>query len=107
MVVITTLNIVVVLMAYLARIEKHRYLLAWAFILLAFVLGIRYGYGNDFFAYKYMFDHGYPDAGYADDVEPGWFFINKLFRPFGFSAFVFILNFSFILFLQIFHVSPI
>lgn len=79
-------------MAYFARIEKYRYLLAWAFTLLAIVLGIRYGYGNDFFAYKYMFDHGYPEQGYTDDVEPGWFFLNKLFKPFGFSAFVFFLT---------------
>ena len=92
MFVVTTLNIVVVIMAHFARFEKYRFLLAWAFVLLALVLGIRYGYGNDFFAYKYMFDHGYPEEGYTDDVEPGWFFLNKLFKPFGFSAFVFFLT---------------
>ena len=31
MIVITLLNIVVVFMAYLARDDRHRYLLAWAF----------------------------------------------------------------------------
>lgn len=92
MLVVTTLNIVVVLMAYLARDEKHRYLLAWAFAILIMVLGIRYGYGNDFFSYKYMFDHGYPEAGDAEDIEPGWFLLNKLFKPFGFSTFVFFLT---------------
>ena len=92
MLVITALNIVVVIMAYLARFDKHRYLLAWAFLLLALVLGIRYGYGNDFFTYKYMFDHGYPEKGLAENVEPGWFFLNQLFRPFGFSVFVFLLT---------------
>jgi hypothetical protein len=92
MIFITTLNIVVILMAYLARFENHRYLLAWAFVLLALVLGIRYGYGNDFFAYKYMFDHGYPEDGFRDDVEPGWYILNKLFKPFGFSSFVFFLT---------------
>ena len=92
MIIITSLNIVVVLMAYLARFENHRYLLGWAFVLLAMTLGIRYGYGNDFFAYKYMFDHGYPEDGFRDDVELGWFFLNKLFKPFGFSSFVFFLT---------------
>lgn len=92
MIVITVLNIIVVFMSYLARFEKHRYLLAWAFAILIMVLGIRYGYGNDFFSYKYMFDHGYPEAGDAEDIEPGWFLLNKLFKPFGFSTFVFFLT---------------
>lgn len=92
MVVITLLNIVVVIMSYLARVENHRSLLAWAFILMALVLGLRYGYGNDFFSYKYMFENGYPVSGFTDDVEPGWFLLNKLFKPFGFSAFVFFLT---------------
>lgn len=92
MVVVTALNMVVVIMAHFARFEKYRFLLAWAFVLLALVLGIRYGYGNDYFSYKYMFDHGYPEQGFTDDVEPGWFILNKLFKPFGFSAFVFFLT---------------
>lgn len=79
-------------MAYFARIEKYRYLLAWAFALLAIVLGVRYGYGNDFFNYKYMFDHGYPEGGFADEVEPGWHFLMQLFKPFGFSSLVFFIT---------------
>ena len=77
-------------MSYLARFEKHRYLLAWAFILLISVLGIRYGYGNDFYNYKYIFDNPLDEE--AQNVEPGWFLLNKLFRPFGFSTFVFFLT---------------
>ena len=92
MLVVTALNIIVVSMAYFARIEKYRYLLAWAFALLAIVLGIRYGYGNDFFSYKYMFDHGYPEQGFIEDVEPGWLLLNILFKPLGFSAMVFFLT---------------
>jgi hypothetical protein len=92
MVVITLLNIVVVIMAHLARFEKHRYLLAWAFVLLAFVLGVRYGYGNDYFSYKYMFDTGTPVQGFIEDVEPGWYFLMQLFKPFGFSSLVFLIT---------------
>lgn len=92
MVVITLLNIVVVIMAHLARFEKHRYLLAWAFVLLAFVLGVRYGYGNDYFSYKYMFETGTPEQGFIEDVEPGWRLLNNLFKPFGFSSMVFFLT---------------
>ena len=91
MLVVTTLNIVVVLMAYLARDEKHRYLLAWAFAILIMVLGIRYGYGNDFFNYEYFFNHGsyYKES---EDPDPGWLLLNRLFKPFGFSTFVFFLT---------------
>ena len=91
MIVITVLNIIVVFMSYLARFEKHRYLLAWAFILLISVLGIRYGYGNDFFNYEYFFNHGsyYKES---EDPDPGWLLLNKLFKPFGFSSFVFFLT---------------
>ena len=92
MVVITLLNILVVLMAYLSRDEKHRYLLAWAFAILIMVLGIRYGYGNDFFSYKYMFEHGYPEEGDAENVELGWRFLNQIFKPLGFSSMVFFLT---------------
>lgn len=91
MVVITLLNIVVVLMAYLSRDEKHRYLLLWAFLLLILVLGIRYGYGNDFFSYKYFFDHGSYEKE-SEDPDPGWGLLNKLFKPFGFSSMVFFLT---------------
>ena len=92
MLVVTVLNIIVVSMAYLARDEKHRYLLAWAFALLAIVLGLRYGYGNDFFSYKYMFDHGYPERGDEEGLEPGWRLLNHIFRPLGFSSMVFFIT---------------
>ena len=78
-------------MSYLARFEKHRYLLAWAFILLISVLGIRYGYGNDFFNYEYFFEHGSYTAE-SEDPDPGWLLLNRLFKPFGFSTFVFFLT---------------
>ena len=91
MFVITLLNIVVVFMAYLARFEKHRYLLAWAFVLISLVLGIRYGYGNDFFNYEYFFEYGIYGEGNGD-IDPGWLLLNKLFKPFGFSTFVFFLT---------------
>lgn len=92
MLVVTGLNIIVVSMAYFARIEKYRYLLGWAFALLAIVLGIRYGYGNDYFSYKYLFDKGIPEQGFIEDVEPGWLLLNKLFKPFGFSTMIFFLT---------------
>lgn len=92
MVIITALNIVVVIMAYLARIEKHRYLLAWAFMLMIMVLGIRYGYGNDYYSYEYFFNHGELDEGNSENVELGWRLINNLFKPFGFPTLVFFLT---------------
>lgn len=92
MLVITALNIVVVIMAYLARFDKHRYLLAWAFVLLALVLGVRYGYGNDYFSYKLFFDKGHTETVDADDIEPGWRLINYIFKPFGFASMVFFLT---------------
>ena len=93
MILVTALNIIVVIMAYQARFPNYRYLLACAFLLLALVLGIRYGYGNDYMSYKYFFDHGFPDVGADEDVETGWYLLNKLFKPFGFPALVFFLTF--------------
>ena len=90
MVVITLLNIIVVFMSYLARFEKHRYLLAWAFVLLSLVLGIRYGYGNDFFSYLQVFNNSF--TGWDGDQEYGWYVINCLFHPFGFSLLIFFLT---------------
>ena len=92
MLVVTGLNIIVVSMAYFARIEKYRYLLGWAFALLAIVLGIRYGYGNDYFSYKYLFDKGIPEQGFIEDVEPGWLLLYYLFKPFGYFALIFFLT---------------
>lgn len=92
MLVVTAINIIVVSMAYYARIDKYRYLLGWAFALLGIIFGLRYGYGNDYFSYKYIFDHGYPERGLAENVEPGWYLFNKLFQPFGYSTMVFVLT---------------
>lgn len=92
MVVITLLNIIVVFMAYLAKDEKHGYLLAWAFVLLSCVLGIRYGYGNDYYEYQYFFYNEDMMEGNSEHMEQGWLFLNRLFRPFGFTTFVFFLT---------------
>lgn len=92
MIVITALNIVVVIMAYLARVEKHQFMLAWAFALMAIVLGIRYGYGNDFYEYQYFFYHEAMMEDNSEHMELGWLFLNRFFRPLGFPAFVFLLT---------------
>ena len=104
MIVITALNIVVVIMAYLARLEKYRFLLAWAFILLALVLGIRYDYGNDYQAYYDIF---YGKNG--EEKEIGWEFLCTFFRPIGFICFVLLLTIfeHILLYMQIKkHVQP-
>ena len=87
MIIITVLNIVVVILAFLARSDKYRFLLALAFLLLAFVLGIRFEYGNDYLNYKYIYVHG--EADDAAEIEPGWLLLMYLFRPVGFYGFVF------------------
>lgn len=86
MAVVTVVNFIVILMAYLARFEKNRLLLAWAFILLAVVLGIRYKYGNDYLSYRYIFVHGESDQN--AEIEVGWLFLMTVFRPIGFYGFV-------------------
>lgn len=92
MIFITLVNIITVVLAYLAKFKNQRYLLACTFLLISLIFGIRYGYGNDFMSYKYFFDHGYSDGLYDDDVEPGWYLINQIFKPFGFSSMVFFLT---------------
>ena len=90
MVVVTVLNAIVVLLAYLAKFRNYRFMLAFAFLLLAVVLGIRYNYGNDYLSYKYIFVHGESDENAK--IELGWLFLMTLFRPIGFYGFVFVLT---------------
>lgn len=92
MITITILNVIVVLLAYLAKSKNYHYLLALAFILLTVILGVRYNYGNDYQSYNYFFNTGYPWSGDTDDIEIGWGIINRLFKPLGFPFFVFTLT---------------
>ena len=91
MFVITTLNAIVVLLAYFARLENLRCLLACAFVLLSLVLGIRYGYGNDYFNYYDVYQNSF--GKWDESQELGWFFLNRLFHPVGFEGMVFFLTF--------------
>ena len=90
MIVITVLNVVVVIMAYLVRFRNNRILLAYAFLLLAIVLGIRYDYGNDYKPYYEDFIKSYTTRD--EYYEYGWYLLYCLFHPFGFFCLVFTLT---------------
>lgn len=92
MIIVTTLNIIVVVMAYLARCEKQRDMLLWAFILLSLIYGIRYCYGSDYMEYYKVFEQSFSIRN--EDQEYGWHLLNCLFHPVGFYGLVFFLTCS-------------
>lgn len=92
MTVIIFLNILVVICSYLAKYDKYRHLLPIGFIVLTFVLGIRYGYGNDYFNYYNLFIESQTNIRANIDIDIGWYVLCKIFGPVGFVGFVFIIT---------------
>jgi hypothetical protein len=80
-----------VIFAYLAKYNNIRWGLKVSFFLIFLFLALRYNFGNDYQAYFNAFTEigrnsqiNFFDK--AQQFEPGWVFINWLFRPFGFFA---------------------
>lgn len=82
--------------AFFSRLFKAD-VAASVFLFPVFVFwAMRYGYGNDYFAYLNMFQliQDQAEGGYRDSgIEIGWYYINLLFSDAGFFAFVAALSF--------------
>lgn len=91
MVVVITLGVVTVLLAYLAQWQKRATSLKIAFVLIFLFLALRYNFGNDYNNYLIGFMEISSNAKiFLTDAkwEPGWRFLHIIFRPFGFFAMV-------------------
>lgn len=92
MTTIILLNIIVILISYIASRYRSPQILKVAFIILSCILSIRYGYGNDYFNYyDYYIDSN--KYSYSEvDFEIGWYFLCKLCAPVGYMGFVILLT---------------
>lgn len=86
------LGIFSVLFAYLARYKNTRWGLKVSFTLIFLFLALRYNFGNDYQTYldAFIAIQQYNDINVfflmLQQFEPGWIFLNWLFRPLGFFA---------------------
>jgi hypothetical protein len=74
-----------ILLAFLAQYKNFQWALKGSFVLIFAFLALRYNFGNDYATYSDAFD-GATDI--ALNFEPGWPYLNDLFRPVGFFAMV-------------------
>lgn len=97
MLIVSLVNIIAVLLAYLSRYPKYRYGFIGAVVLLICFYGIRYDYGNDYMGYfrDFVSYNLYDVVEYSTDskdIERGWLLLNRLFAPLGFPTLVFFLT---------------
>lgn len=103
MLLVSFVNIIAVLLAYLSRYKQTRYAFDMSILLLIVFYGIRYdSLCTDWPNYVIIFNdvNGYPDLVSAligggsswGGEEPGWIVLNRLFHPFGFCFLIFCLT---------------
>lgn len=97
MLIVTLINLIAVILVYISRNERYKFLFEVSIVLLICFYGIRYNYGNDYSAYLQMFNeiNSYSSVTYSTDshgIERGWLFLNRLFAPSGFFPLVFLLT---------------
>ena len=72
--------------------QRFRYGLEIAWLIIFAFLAIRYDFGNDYLAYKDIFDDINAFHNFLIDkdehVEAGWQILCRMFRPFGFQVMV-------------------
>ena len=95
---VISLNIIVVLCAYLAKFKEFKFGLKLSFLLIFIFLAIRFDFGNDYMNYykDFIAIGSYSSINYFDKTlyyEPGWLLLIKIFKPFGFFTLVTFLSF--------------
>jgi hypothetical protein len=89
MFIVAIINLIAVFFAYLARNKAGDHFLKISFFVIFYFLALRYNYGNDYSAYMDGFNEinsnpGISYFGKDSHFEPGWIFLCRLFKPFGF-----------------------
>ncbi len=75
---------------FLSNYQKSELGLKFSFVLIFLFLGLRYDFGNDYETYIVLFNRikENPDIAFDQTMyifyEPGWMFLNWVFRPIGF-----------------------
>lgn len=85
------LGIFSVILAYLAKYKHFTWGLKASFTLVFLFLALRYNFGNDYKGYLKAFlkFNTYSNFNFFDNknhFEPGWIFLNRVFKPLGFFA---------------------
>ncbi len=93
---VAIVGLIAMLFASIPRNSVFRYGLEVAWLIIFVFLAIRYDFGNDYMAYKNAFDYQSMIGPFEIDEEahhePGWQFLNYLFRSYGFTALVVVLT---------------
>ena len=93
---VIVVNVLAVFFAFISRYKDFRHGLKISFILIFIFLALRYNFGNDYKAYhnNFLIINNYDSINYFDksfQLEPGWLFLCRLFKPIGFFGMVMIL----------------
>lgn len=75
-------NLLAIAFAVIGRILKSKYALAFSFLIITLFLSIRYDFGNDYMAYKNMFEEIHNISSQNTYYEKGWIFVNLIFPNF-------------------------
>jgi transmembrane protein EpsG len=84
------LGLICLIVNFIAYFQKNDWGLKISFFLIFLFLGLRYDFGNDYETYINLFNRVAENEDIAFDqnmyffYEPGWMFLNWLFRPIGF-----------------------
>ncbi|MDE7381500.1 MAG: EpsG family protein [Muribaculaceae bacterium] len=96
-VLVSLIAVLILISSNQAKTKQN--LLPGVIVLLSLFFGIRDHFGNDYAAYSHVFEEvnsrsdRYIFNSYLGDIEIGWIYLNKLFKPLGFEAMVMFLTF--------------
>lgn len=98
MFVLVFVSFIVMFLAYLESKGSLKNGMLTGFIILTAVMSLRFEYGNDYVSYaqKFIYDGNmlfkFSDLTDGTIADPIWFLLNRMFKPFGFQAFVIFLT---------------
>lgn len=85
------INLLCVLLTFLARDYRFKICFPIAFILLSIFYGIRYDFGNDYWGYYRTFQE-IPYLDMDGEIEPVWYLLLYVCQPIGYFGFIFLLT---------------
>lgn len=85
------INVLSVLLAFMAKDRRFEFCFLAAFVLLTVFYGVRYDFGNDYWGYYDSFKES-KILDFSQAKEPGWHLLLHLCQPIGYFGFVFLLT---------------
>lgn len=92
------LNILVVVLAYIAKYKNTRLLFEVAFFIVFLFTALRFNFGTDYSSYYQTFNIISQSSNITSinfdylDLEPAWAILNYIFKPIGFYGFIIVLS---------------